>query len=529
MTSIASLSTAQDTQWDAIVIGAGMGGSAVAFALTEAGQRVLVIERGRATFEETAEISATVADPEARLSIGRWPAQLRGHVDRDFDFHAPLGAGAGGSSMLYAAAVDRFRPGDFATRAHPEDGTFGWPYSYDDLAPHYARAEALLEVSGTADPLEARTGNSALATPPPLEPRDAYLFERFEALGLHPYRLHAGCRFVPGCASCLGQICLKDCKRHGGNAFLAPALKTGRAAILPDTEVLELLAPGPVVEAVRIRHGGTEARLSARRFVLAAGTYFSPTLLLKSKSEAWPEGIGNARDQVGRRLMFHTGRALAIWARRGLAQNATAKTIVFRDLYETEDGKFGEVQSTGAEAAYGNVVHALRQMLATSRYARVPLLWHLARIPAFAASRLLGNAAVFEMIMEDLPYADNRVTLDDSAPSGMRFDYEIRDELQARYAAYSRILSRRLKGLRHMWLGHGTALNYGHPMGTCRVGDDPATSVADAAGRVHGVRNLYVCDGAALASAGGTNPSLTIAAHALRTGALMAGASSDPV
>lgn len=517
MISSVALSDALEADWDTIIIGAGMGGSAAAFRLSEAGYRVLVVERGRADFPEAAGISAEIEDPEARLAIGRWPSKLSGDVEgQSFDFFAPLGAGAGGSTMLYAAALDRFRPVDFAPRPHPDGGTLAWPYGYDDLAPHYARAEALLEVSGTADPLQGATAGD-LSAPPAMEPRDAYLFERFCAVGLHPYRLHAGCRFVPGCASCLGKVCLRDCKRHGGNAFLAPALETGQVSFLGEAEVLDLVAGSDRVDALRVRVGDQEARLRARTYVLAAGTYFSPVLLLQSTSAAWPEGLGNTHDQVGRHLMFHTGRSLAVWARRGLAQKGPGKSIVFRDLYDSDAGKFGEVQSTGAEAAYGNVVYALRQILATSRYARVPLLWHLARIPAFVAAKLLGNAAIFELIMEDLPYPENRVILDKTAPSGMRFQYTIRDELRSRFETFSKTLSKQLKGMRHIWLTHGTSLNYGHPMGTCRLGDDPATSVADVTGRVHGVQNLYVADGSALTSSGGTNPSLTIAAHGLKT------------
>ena len=281
-------------------------------------------------------------------------------------------------------------------------------------------------------------------------------------------------------------------------------------------------ATSSAVASVEIQKGNETATLGATSFALAAGTYFSPALLLKSVCEDWPKGIGNQNDQVGRNLMFHTGRSLAVWAKRGLEQNASGKSIVFRDLYDAESGKFGEVQSTGAEAAYGNVVYALRQMLATSRFANVPLLWHLARIPALAASKLLGNAAIFELIMEDLPYSDNRITLDPTAPSGIRFEYQIREELHDRYETFSKTLSARLKGIRHLWLSHGTALNYGHPMGTCRIGHNPETSVADADGRVHGMANLFIVDGSFLPSSGGTNPSLTIAAHALRTGSLMA-------
>lgn len=216
--------------------------------------------------------------------------------------------------------------------------------------------------------------------------------------------------------------------------------------------------------------------------------------------------------------MFHTGRSLAVWSTRKNTHQGPGKTLVFRDLYDSETGKFGEVQSTGAEATYGNIVYALRQMLATSRFSKSRLLWHLARVPALAASKLLGNAAIFEVIMEDLPYPENRVVLDPETPSGMRFHYIVKDELQNRFDMYSEAVNRGLKGIRHLWLSHALNLNFGHPMGTCRIGTDPKSSVADLNGRVHGLRNLYIGDGSFMPSAGGTNPSLTIAAYGLRLG-----------
>ena len=521
-TSAITAAEALSTDWDVIVVGAGMGGSAVTYALAKQGLKVLVLERGLQTFEESATVQKHIENPEDRLRIGRWPTRLSGSVDgRDFDFFAPLGAGAGGSTLLYASALDRFRRSDFAPRPHPAGGTLDWPLPYEDLAPFYDQAETLLEVTGTPDPLDETA--SDLPAPPPLSLRDSDLFARFQGAGLSPYRLHHGYRFAPDCGPCLGRVCLKDCKRHAGNAFLDPALETGRVAILSDTEVTGFEASADRVEAVNVITNNETHRLTAPQVILAAGTYFSPVLLLKSTSEAWPTGLGNRNDQVGRHLMFHTGRSLAVWSTRKNPHDGPGKTIVFRDFYDTQAGKFGEIQSTGAEAAYGNVVYALRQMLATSRFAKAPLLWHLARIPAFAASRLLGHAAIFEVIMEDLPYAENRVALDADAPSGMRFHYTVSAELQERFDRYSKLVGTRLKGIRHIWLTHGMALNYGHPMGTCRIGTDPANSVADAKGRVHGLKNLYIADGSFMPTAGGTNPSLTIAAHGLRLGETLTG------
>lgn len=516
-----SIRDAQQADWDAIVVGAGMGGSAVAFGLAERGLKVLVLERGLDTHAPTGAIEEAIEDPAARLRAGRWPQKLSGRVEgHSFDFYAPLGSGTGGSTLLYAAALDRFRASDFAARPHPDGGTLDWPIAFDDFRPWYKRAETALGVAGSADPLDPAAEADHLPAPEPLSPRDADLARRFERAGLHPYRLHGGFDAHDACDDdCLGDICTTGCKHHAGNSFLAPAVATGRVAVLTEAEVLRFEATGPRVEAVILRLDGETHRLAAPLFVLAAGALLSPALLLRSTGEGWPEGLGNRHDQVGRNLMFHTSRSLAVWSTRAHVHSGRGKSLTMRDFYDTPAGKFGEIQSVGLEASYGYTLYALRQILASSRYARVPLLDELARIPAFAASRLLGNAAIFDLMMEDLPYAGNRVVLDDTAPSGHRFHYRMSDELRRRFDAFGDAVRTGLKGTRSLFLTHGVALNYGHAMGTCRIGTDPAASVADAGGRVHGLHNLYIGDGAFMPTSGGTNPSLTIAAHGLRLAA----------
>ena len=63
--------------------------------------------------------------------------------------------------------------------------------------------------------------------------------------------------------------------------------------------------------------------------------------------------------------------------------------------------------------------------------------------------------------------------------------------------------------------------NFGHPCGTLAMGTAPATSVLDASGRVHGIRNLWVTDASVFPTSMGVNPSLTIAANALRVASIM--------
>ena len=512
-----SVSTAKETAWDAIIVGAGMGGSAAAFGLSERGWKVLVIERGLDKPTVTATVEDAAEDPDLRLQVGRWPTQVRGKVDgQSFDFFAPLGSGVGGSTLLYAAALDRFRSSDFTPRQHPDGGVLEWPFGFDDFKHWYGKAETALSVSGTGDPLDKDAETAHLGAPIDLSPRDADLIRRFKNAGLHPYRLHCGYHYVPECGPCLGQVCTRNCKRHAGNSFLEPARATGNVAILTEAEVLDFDATADRVEAVTLRFEGETHQLRAPVFILAAGTFFSPALLLKSANQAWPAGLGNREDQVGRNLMFHTSRFLALWSTRAHPHRGPGKSLVLRDFYDTPEGKFGEVQSVGLEASYGYVVYALRQMLASSRFASVPLLWHLARIPAFTASMLLGRAVIFDLLMEDLPYPENRVVLDAGSPSGVRFEYTVKDELRERYNRFSQSVKAQLNGTRNLFLSHGLSLNYGHPMGTCRIGKDPSSSVADANGKVHGLSNLFIADGSFMPSAGGTNPSLTIAAHGLR-------------
>ncbi|MCB1331230.1 MAG: GMC family oxidoreductase, partial [Maritimibacter sp.] len=347
------MSDATEAAWDVLVVGAGMGGAATAYGLAERGLRVLVIERGHETHSADAPpITDKVDDPDARLAAGRWPDRIGGRLDgHAFDFFAPLGSGVGGSTLLYAAALDRFRACDFAPRTHPDGGTLAWPVAFDEFRHWYAKAETALGVTGSADPLDIHAQTDHLDPPAPLGPRDSDLARRFQAAGLHPYRLHCGFRDGTDCGACLGNLCPSGCKRHAGNRFLAPAQATGRVAVLSEAEVLRFEASETRVEAVTLRVAGETRRLSVPVFVLAAGALVSPALLLRSTSPAWPDGLGNRHDQVGRHLMFHTSRSLAVWSTRAHPHRGPGKSLVLRDFYDTPQGKFGEMQSVGLDAS----------------------------------------------------------------------------------------------------------------------------------------------------------------------------------
>lgn len=507
---------AADLAWDVVVIGAGMGGATLGHALVSLGYSVLFLERGAASFPTMLSSELCQADePAARVARGCWPEKITTVVDGAVSrFFAPMGCGAGGSTLLFAAALERFGRSDF-DGAGDESGRLEWPVSYDDFLPYYERAERLYRVRGTSDPLDADAHDRLLA-PAPLGRFDACLSEAFCQAGLHPYRLHVGLAQMEGCDSCPGRPCYRGCKSDARAVCIEPALRSGRCELLSHSEVLRLDADRQRVHRVVYRRHGAEYAVRAPIIVLAAGAYLSPKLLLASANEHWPKGVGNDHDQVGRNIMFHLMDMLAIWPPRKTADSMPAKTLGFRDLYRHESVRLGAVQSMGIVANYGNVLFALRQQLQRSRWSGSKLLWHLLRVPAFIASRLLGHAAVFATIVEDLPYPENRIVLDPVEPSGIRVEYTLHDELRSRGQLMRRLLKQRLVGLRSVYLNPEVELNYGHPCGSCRFGDVPQSSVLDSSNRVHGLSNLYVVDASFMPSSGGTNPGLTIAANALR-------------
>ncbi len=510
---------AQDRHWDAIIVGAGMGGGTAALVLAQKGLNVLILDKGAANFdgnEESVSDEPENADEIRQYINGKWPTKIRTKINGTFhDMWAPLGCGMGGSSLLYAAALHRFRKSDFEYRKGPNGNTIGWPISYDDIEPYYKRCESLFSVRGTPDPLE-RDVNCDLLAPPAMCPQDQQFFQLFQQSGYHPYRLHIGVKYEKDCGECGGHICKKSCKRDSYNSCIVPALEEEGVYVLEYAEVQRLHAQNSQTESVEITHDGHTYQLKANTFLLAAGAYFTPTILMRSTCEQFPNGLANSSGQVGKNLMFHASDYMGIWPKQKSSRIGPNKTIAIRDLYEINGEKAGEIQSTGLAADFGLVMYSLRLLFDQSIFSRMPILRHFLRIPAYIASRFYGEATVFTTIIEDFPYPENCVVIDNEAPSGMRFEYTIHDELKNRVMAVRQHMKKNLKGLRVLPLNLTTNLNYGHPCGTTRTGEDPSTSVVNADCKAHDLENLYIVDSSVMPTSGGTNPSLTIAANAMR-------------
>ena len=531
------LEVARRTCWDAIVVGTGMGGGTAGHALAQAGRRVLFIEKGQSPldpsnrpvdgFPECDPGWRNGSNAERKGLLRRAGRATEEIIDatrpRSSRFTPYIGTGLGGSTALYGAALERFFPGDFqATRYFSgavDSSVVDWPISYPDLEEFYEAAEALYGVHGQPDPLRPGLQNQGL-------PNIEYtaigkeLFGKLLAKGLHPYRLPVGHAPRIRCAGCQGVLCLCGEKSGSGNVCVAPVVESGRACLLENCEAVHLETDANKVQAVTVRQGDQAGRLTADFFLLGCGALYSPKLLLASKSNHWPTGIGNHADQLGRNLMRHYMDLLILLADIGKTKGAIQeKELAFNDFYFHEGEKLGTVQSLGRFPDLQTALVEMKQEITADHPLTGRLLFpFVAAGSAFCIKALFPRCLGFAAIMEDLPYRHNRVVLADREPPLIAIEYRLSRHERQRIEKFRRLISGTFSGYVR-WLHPQAANNQrlAHACGTCRMGEDADASVTDPHGKVHGVDNLFIVDASVFPTSSGINPALTIAALALRT------------
>lgn len=497
MTAVASVG------WDAIVIGTGLGGAHAGARLVQAGMKVLFVERaarpagdGEPSPLEQLEAKVTIDGKAAR----RVPTSI---------------SAVGGTSVVYAASLEmpaRHDLDDLEEAPHP---TGGWIVGYDAFRPYFSEARRLAGISGTRDALCADDPDP-FADPPPLCAGDAEIFGDLTRRGYHPYRAHLGIAYRPPCQECIGRECPRDCKADARQP-LRQALDSGRAALLSGWTARRIEADGQAATGVVLGRAGQEpVTLAADRVVVAGGAIGSAQLLLASRSAEWADGIGNRENLVGRNLMFHLSERMAVFPRHRAALGFPAKALALRDLYLRDGARMGMVQSMGLQADYGNILMHLRSRFDRGRLHRARPLRPFLRIPAKLAALALGNARVFVGILEDLPYATNRILPGSNPLDPPTILYDVAAELAERRRLFRGAIRDMFGGRLFFFLNDDVELNYGHACGTARFGRDPRDSVLDADCRVHGLRNLYVADASFMPTSTGVNPGLIILANSLR-------------
>jgi choline dehydrogenase-like flavoprotein len=498
---------AASRDWDVIIIGTGIGGATVGLSLAVGGLSVLFLEKGGRI--GASEENNTAGTPESRLTHGWWPYPVS-HQQTNGDrkrFLAAVGCAVGGSSIHYAAALERMAASDFDGLHTPSRSTPPWPVSFGEFGPHYEAAEKLYGIRGELSHVaELR-----------MSEWDRALMEQMRQNGLRPDPLHVAIRYDEQCKECIGRVCPRDCKSDARVACLEEALRQPQCHILEHCDVQTLEADKERVRVVKALHLRRELALRARIVVLSAGALHTPQILLRSRNEFWPQGLANSSDQVGRNLMFHTSDIFALWAPRRLARQARQrKSISVRDFYLHNGQRLGYVQSMGLEAGRGEIAVYIKDQLRRRGVRNELLLSLLAKAPSHIGALMFGGAGIFAAMTEDDPNPDNRIILDPNEPDGASFSYTITDDLRRRADELRFAFSRSVRPWRMLRITTELEMNYGHPCGTCRFGDERASSVLDRDCRTHDLENLYVVDASFMPRSGAINPSLTIAANALR-------------
>ncbi|WP_059017469.1 GMC family oxidoreductase [Mycobacterium sp. M26] len=524
---------AERIHWDVIVVGTGMGGGTLGYSLARAGRRVLFVEKGRSTLPGVpGTIRAAMpelAEPQAARSAetyfdalargGRSTDEVEDISGRSSKRFTPfIGSGTGGSSALYGMVCERFFARDFTPRQNfldPGESTVpeAWPVSYDDMAPWYAQAEKLLGVRGQPDPLRPEAAAVGLPAAPPFSADNQPMVDYLQGRGLHPYHLPMACDYTDGCTTCQTYLCPQSCKRDSARNGVQPAIAEHGATLLDQCRVLRLEADRSSVQQVICEHRGSVLALKGTVVVLAAGALATPMLLLTSRSGDWPAGLANGSDYVGRNLMRHLLDPIEVWPSRGSRITAANKEIGFNDFYYWEGQKYGTVQSFGAIPPM--------EWLANRPGWRATGMRLMSPAVRLVYERFFTGGLILAAMTEDLPYLDNRVLPSDRPGADgrqrMQMHYRLHPNEIARRDVFLRQLKKVFKPFRTLPLGSGKDnSNLGHVCGTCRFGTDPATSVLNTQNRAHEVDNLYVVDTSFFPSSAGLNPSLTVAANALR-------------
>ena len=526
---------------DFVVVGSGAAGGVVARELAQAGLDVVVMEQGprlsAADFKHD-ELSywydhAITVDPRKSPQTFRKTAS-------DKAVHAP-GAPTliyarlvGGSSTHFTANFWRFHEVDFRERSllgPIARTTFDdWPIDYAEMEPYYTKVEWEIGVSGLAgaSPFDPPRSRPYPMPPLPVKSSGVLLERGARKLGLHPFPAPMAIasepyRDRPACAHCgfcIGFGCEMRAKSSTLYTAIPEAEATGRCEVRSESYVhrIEVNDRDRVTGVAYFDAQGREQFQKARAVVVCANGAETPRLLLMSANARHPHGLANANGLVGKNLMFNTYSEVgAVFEHQLNEYKSVQVTRIVHDYYDS-DPKRGFYGGGGFDARIGPV----------------PIGWSLFSMPPDRAwgpgfKKLLESqdrAMISATHGTSLPMESNTIDLDPEVKDAwgmpaIRVTYKDHpdDLANARFLQDRADEVLQAAGALETWKVPVTESTIGvHLLGTCRMGNDPKTSVVDRYHRTHDIRNLFLCDGSSLVTGGRGQPTMTIQALAFRAG-----------
>jgi glucose dehydrogenase len=528
---------------DVVIVGAGVSGALAGWSLAQAGARVVILEAGPSTDRAQAVQAARAAiakTPESAYPQTAYAprpdtADLRNYYVQDGPdlFKSTYERRVGGTTWHWLGTSLRLLPNDFQVRTTYGVGT-DWPLGYTDLEPWYGQAERALGVAGDPNADLGVTRGTPYPMPPiPSTYLDQQVAAAARSIGLKventPQARNS--QLYDGRPPCCGNHnCIPVCPiqaKYDATSHTAKAQQAGARVLEQSVAYAVDVDGGGRVSGIRFkRPDATEGSATARIYVLAAHAIETAKLLLISRSAALPNGVANSSDQVGRNLMDHPVQLSwgltrdPVYPYRGPL--ATSGIEMLRDgSFRRTRGAFRvEIGNDGWSWPVGDLTAQAATYISQGKRGTALIDYANER-----ASRQIR----FASLVEQLGDPNNRVTpaFDQVDALGIprpRIRYRVDRYTLDGMAAARDVHTRLFTALGATEVQHQQGFEgAGHIMGTYRMGSDPKTSVVDRNLRAHDHPNLYLLGSGVFPSVGSSNPTLTIAALALRAAATIRG------
>jgi choline dehydrogenase-like flavoprotein len=529
---------------DVCVVGAGPAGALVTHRLANRGFDVVVLEAGpRFDFEDRKERMERAIrpghDPNSVWEMGGPRDEYSSAGERFYPLNRARVKGVGGTTLHWQGMVMRFHESDFEA----------WPIDYAELRPYYADAERALGVAGADDNPYAPPREKPFPMPA-FEPShsDSVFAEACERLGvtMHSVPNARNSDSYDGRSSCVGYgtckpVCPSGAKYSADHHVEKAEAEGARVIDRVPVQRLEHDDSGErVTAAVYATPDGETHRQEAGEFVLAAGGVEIPRLLLLSESDEYPDGLANSSGAVGRYFMDHLFAGMGGTIDRETRQNhvgfITSECHQFYDdpTQSTEGTAGGIPEWSSGETTGGDgenrepTPDAIK--LEFLNYAGPSPVERALSGDQFGDDLLgtlregYGNSIAMGGLVGQRPRRENRVTLDHSTTDDRGNPVP---EIHWRMDAQTEASLRRANEIQRAVmdeLGVDVSWTVGpentgpafHHMGTTRMGTDSDESVVDPQMRSHDLDNLSVASSSVFVTSGAMNPTLTIAALALK-------------
>ena len=526
---------------DFAIIGSGSAGGILAKELSTAGFNVVLFEQGpyRKASDFTHDEYSVLLQSEL---LGGGP-KVDGHTFRHDESDVATSPQmpsiryaqtVGGSSVHFSANFWRLRPSDFKERSMLGSiaGTnfADWPITYEELEPYYTKVEWEVGISGAPGPFDAPRSKPFPMPPLPIKSCGVLMEKGAKAVGLHaqdqphailsePFNGRAGCM---KCGYCMFYGCEAGAKSSTLASMIPLAEASGHCEIRAESAVfrIETDSKGRASEVLYYDKEGKEQAQKAKAVIVSANGAETSRLLLLSASEQHPDGLANSSGFVGRNLMFNAhASANAVFEHQLNEYKGVQASRVIHDFYETDE-KRGFYGGGGIDArslwSATPIFHALLGMPPA-----VPR-WGKKFKEAFAHN--FTRQMTLACATTSLAMDRNNITLDPNntdqwGRAAIRATYRDHDD-DLSMAGFLQDRAMEIldaAGAEKAWADPIHPTDGGeHLLGTCRMGDDPASSVVDRYHRSHDVPNLFICDGSSMVTSGRGQPTMTIMALAFR-------------